>query len=69
MKKTLKSFGIKSLAAFLSVLMILTALPISVFAADTSNRIPKSKVDDSDIFCLYIYYIRIRSENDDIFSK
>ena len=34
MKKTLKSFGIKSLAAFLSVLMILTALPLYVFAID-----------------------------------
>ena len=34
MKKTLKSFGIKSLAAFLSVLMILTALPLSAFAID-----------------------------------
>lgn len=32
MKKTLKSFGIKSLAALLSVLMILTALPLSAFA-------------------------------------
>lgn len=34
MKKTLKSFGIKSLAAFLSVVMILTALPLYVFAID-----------------------------------
>ena len=34
MKKTLKSFGIKSLASFLSVLMILTALPLYVFAID-----------------------------------
>lgn len=46
MKKTLKSFGIKSLAAFLSVLMILTALPLSAFAIglDSSDY---SSVDHS----------------------
>lgn len=43
MKKTLKSFGIKSLAAFLSVLMILTALPLSAFAIDLGAS------DDSSI--------------------
>ena len=34
MKKKCKSFSIKSLAAILSVFMILTSLPLSVFAVD-----------------------------------
>lgn len=46
MKKTLKSFGIKSLAAFLSVLMILTALPLSAFAIDLEAS-DESSVDKS----------------------
>ena len=45
MKKTLKSFGIKSLAALLSVFMILTALPISSFAFDFGSSDVSS--DDS----------------------
>ena len=43
MKKTLKSFGIKSLAAFLSVLMILTTLPFSTFAISLGDS------DDSPV--------------------
>lgn len=46
MKKTLKSFGIKSLAAFLSILMILTALPLSAFAIDQGAS-DDSSVDHS----------------------
>ena len=34
MKTKLKSFGIKSLAAILSILMVLTGFPLSVFAID-----------------------------------
>ena len=45
MKKTLKSFGIKSLAVLLSVFMILTALPISSFAIDFGSSDVSS--DDS----------------------
>ena len=46
MKKTLKSFGIKSLAALLSVLMILTALPLSAFAIGLESS-DYSSVDHS----------------------
>ena len=38
MKTKLKSFGIKSLAAILSILMVLTGFPLSVFAIDFESR-------------------------------
>lgn len=45
MKKTLKYFSIKSLATILSVLMILTALPLSAFAIDLGSK--SSATDNS----------------------
>ena len=69
MKKTLKSFGIKSLAALLSVLMILTALPLSAFAIGLESS-DYSSVDHSfDRLSEAFEVIELRDESVKHFKK
>ena len=48
MKTKLKSFGIKSLAAILSILMVLTGFPLSVFAIDFESDSSSTEISSAE---------------------
>ena len=48
MKTKLKSFGIKSLAAILSILMVLTGVPLSVFAIDFESDSSSTEISSAE---------------------